>query len=144
MRTGRVHRVAFTHAKAENPLSPLRSAKSTQPAYTERRLPTPRRKIPYLPYDTLNPLLPFDRILAGRLVGLVRIIRFPRNFLLKSEWMRCKCTQKIKVISQGIQKLSHFLGFFLKIFKICFFGWLGHKKLIWFDLVSHSEHVHQV
>ena len=31
-----VHRAAFTHAKAGNSLSPLPSAKSTQPAYTER------------------------------------------------------------------------------------------------------------
>merc|ERR1711954_468424 len=34
----------------------LRSAKSTQPAYTERLLPRPKLVIPYLPYDQPNPL----------------------------------------------------------------------------------------
>ena len=52
------------------------------------------------------------RFLAGRLVGLVHIIRFQKNFSLESEWMLYKHTQKIKLISQGVQKLSHFEFFF--------------------------------
>merc|ERR1711954_70980 len=41
-----LHRAVFTHTKADNLLSPLRSAKSTQPAYTERYLPIPKLIIP--------------------------------------------------------------------------------------------------
>ena len=32
-------------------------------------------------------IIPFDRILAGKLVGLVCVFQFPKNLSLKSEWI---------------------------------------------------------
>ena len=82
--------------------------------------------------------LQIDRISAGRLIGLVCIIRFPKKLSCQSKWLQYKGTQKIKLISQGIQKLSHLLVFFWKISIRRFFGRLGQYN--WYGSIKcHRE-----
>ena len=83
-----------------------------------------------------------NRFSASRLVC---VIRFQKNFSEKSEWMQCEYKQKIKLISQGNQKLSHFLGFFFwKISSNALLvGWAKKIETIRFS-TSEREHVYQV
>ena len=95
----------------------------------------------------LQKLSILKKILAGRLVGLVCVIGFQKNWWLHSVLTWCEYLQKIELISLSNKKISTTKSQNISILKNLYktlFWLVGPIKLIWFDLVHQKEHVYQV
>ena len=84
----------------------------------------------------LQKLSILKKILAGRLVGLVCVIGFQKNWWLHSVLTWCEYLQKIELISLSNKKISTTKSQNISILKNLYktlFWLVGPIKLIWFD-----------
>ena len=85
--------------------------------------------------------------LAGRLVGLVCVIGFQKNWWLHSVLTLCEYLQKIELISLSNKKISTTKSQNISILKNLYktlFRLVGPIKLVWFDLIPQREYAYQV
>ena len=95
----------------------------------------------------LQKLSILKKILAGRLVGLVCVIGFQKNWWLHSVLTWCEYLQKIELISLSNKKISTTKSQNISILKNLYktlFWLVGPIKLVCFVLIPQRKYAYQV